>query len=187
MPYTSTPPRSSRLDRVTAFFTSVGGLLTAIAAVLTAVIAAGGYAITRDEDGSSWANEANAICGEFLPDVVDQRQRIRRILNELNAGEIDIATADALRAQEAKLAGDRLVDLAARLRALDVPSGIADDVGQLVSLWDQLAAVWYTIESAYEDTDVWTYREAESTGMTLGSRADEIALSLGARSCVSGE
>ena len=171
------------------FFTTLPGILTGLAAVLTAsgTLAAviltgggnggnGGSPPPRDDttivdEGVSldeWAKQANAICErtEAALQGIGQVQTPEQLV-ELR-GQIDQV-------------GRRVVD---EVRALEAPEGESARISQMTSLWNGVFRDLGETVNAVLAGDMITAQTAYQSALSSGNEADAIARELGVHACL---
>jgi hypothetical protein len=135
--------------------------------VAQAAVNAGAVRVTAVESTATWASEANAICGKFAS------QLLALPLPQPGGQVVDWV---------AKLNGV-LESTIRSLRALKPPTGHEAQVRKMLALYEEAVAGSQAIVAqvkAGKTPDLGGYQQRIST---LGSRADAIAVDLGATAC----
>ena len=179
------------MERLTKFFTSLGGVLTSLAAVVGGVVAlyvafgSGGDnasqganppavvttsdATTSDAAIEDWRTQAERVCRD-----------LKRRASRLGSPPADLAGLIAWMQQQMPIA----MSAASEMRALEEPDAIADDVGLFLDSLDNQVELNMTMFNALQAGDATTFEAARAEAQAAATDTDRFAADLGLQKCV---
>ena len=172
-----------------SFFTTLPGILTGIAAVLTAAGTLAGVLLTAGggnanegspppRDGTTivdegvtldeWASQANAVC-----------KRTEAAIQGIG----NVQTPEQLIELRGKIdqVGRRVID---EVEAIEAPPDESDRIDRMTGLWDDVFRDLQDAVDAVLAGDTFTAQSAFEHAVRTGNAADAIARELGARDCL---
>jgi hypothetical protein len=175
------------MERFTKFFTSVGGVLASLAAVIGGVVAlyvafAGGgdqapngpdpptaVDTTSDAAIEDWRTQAEKVC-----------QDLKRRVTQLGPPPLDAAGQVSWLQRLIPISSS----MASEMRALEEPDAIADDVGRLLDSLDEQVDLSVTMLDALQVGDAVTLENVRVENQAAASDTNRFAADLGLRECV---
>jgi hypothetical protein len=175
------------MERFTKFFTSLGGVLTSLAAVVGGVVAlyvAFGSGGDTASEGSNPPAVVDTTSDAAIEDWRTQAEKVCRDLKRratrLGPPPADLAGLVSWMQQQMPIASSA----ASEMRALEEPDAIADDVGRFLDSLDNQVELNMTMFNALQAGDAVTFENARLEGQAAASDTDRFAADLGLQECV---
>jgi hypothetical protein len=182
-PHTSTPPEKEARP---SFWTSLPGVLTGLATLITAIAAVFGVIATRSSndagDDSSeefvvsdtlaaWIGEANEICESIADEAQTNATRLAQATTQQQIVSL-LREKEALETKYVKA-----------MKALDAPDEYEAEIARLHTLSDSSLAFLQGARSAMTSGDTQTYVVMVERFNSTTERVNEIFRQIGAASC----
>jgi hypothetical protein len=175
------------MERLTKFFTSLGGVLTSLAAVVGGAVAlyvafsgGGDQSSTGPNTSAVVDTTSNTALADWRTQVEDLCQDAERRANALGPNPVD-QTAQIIRVQELIPILDALTN---GIRAMDEPDEVRSDAGRLVEKLDQQVERAQSMVNAYQIGDFQTAEAARLELQGLSTDVNRVAAELGLKRCV---
>ena len=178
------------MERFTKFFTSLGGVLTSLAAVVGGVVAlyvafgsGGGTASSNPPvvvDTTSDATTSEAAIEEWRTQAEDVCRDLKRRATQLGPPPGDLAGLVAWMQRQMPIASSA----ASEMRALEEPDAIADDVGRFLDSLDNQVELNTRMFNALQVGDAVTFESLRLEMQAAASDTDRFAADLGLQKCV---
>jgi len=175
------------MERLTKFFTSLGGVLTSLAAVVGGVVAlfvafggSGDQTSTGQNNSAVVVTTSDAALEDWRTQVEDICQDAERRANALGPNPVDQA-GQVVRMQELIPILDAFTN---QIRALDEPDAIRNDVKRLLDKMDEQIGLAQTLVNSAQIGDFQTAESARLQLQGLGSDINRVAADLGLQRCV---
>jgi hypothetical protein len=172
------------MERFTKFFTSLGGVLTSLAAVVGGVVALyvafGGsdkaspnppvvVDTTSDAAIEDWQTQVEDACRDFV-------RRVNQLGPKPTAGAGQVFYLQELIPIFSTLANE--------IRALEEPAAIREDVGRLLDSMDRQVELSQTEVNSAQVGDSATAEDARLENQAAGQDTDRLLAELGLQACV---
>jgi hypothetical protein len=180
------------MESFTKFFTSLGGVLTSLAAVVGGVVAlyvafgSGGDTASQGSnppavvDTTSDATTSDAAIEEWRTEAEKVCRDLKRRATRLGPPPGDLAGLVSWMQQQMPIASSA----ASEMRALEEPDAIADDVGRFLDSLDNQVELNMTMFNALQAGDAVTFENARLEGQAAANDTDRFAADLGLQECV---
>jgi hypothetical protein len=178
------------MERFTKFFTSLGGVLTSLAAVVGGVAAL--YLAFGGGDEGTPNNPNPPTVTDTTSDadaVADWREQAEKACQDFERrgsqlGPIPPATDLAGQVGWLQQVLPFFESAANEIRALDEPEAIQEDVEQLLDSMDNQVALSQTMINAFQVSDAATFNGARLENQAAAQETNQLAAELGLRQCV---
>jgi hypothetical protein len=176
------------MERFTKFFTSLGGVLTSLAAVIGGVVAL--YLAFGGGDNSSSSNgppppavvgtTSNAALEDWRTEAEDVCRNATRQAKALGPNPTD----QPGQVERVRQLIPIMEGFTNEVRALDEPSEIQDDVARMIDKMDQTAELAQSMVNSYQIGDVDSANRARLELQGVSTDADRAMADLGLKKCV---
>jgi hypothetical protein len=176
------------MERFTKFFTSLGGMLASLAAVVGGVVAlyvafgSGGDTTSQGANPPTVVDttSSDAAIEEWRAQAEEVCRDLRRRATRLGQPPADLAGLVAWMQQQMPIA----MSAASEMRALEEPDAIADDVGRFLDSLDHQVELNTMMFNALQAGDAVTFESARSEAQAAATDTDRFAADLGLQECV---
>jgi hypothetical protein len=181
------------MERFTKFFTSLGGVLTSLAAVVGGVVAlyvafgGGGDSASHGSNPpvavgtTSNSTTSDAAIEEWKAQAEEVCRDLKRRATRLGPPPADLVGLVAWMQQQMPIA----MSAASEMRALEEPDAIADDVGRFLDSLDNQVELNTMMFNALQAGDAATFESVRAEAQDAAGDTDRFAADLGLRKCVS--
>lgn len=175
------------MERFTKFFTSLGGVLASLAAVIggaAALYVAFGGGGDQPPNGP---NPPTPVVTTSDATIEDWRTQAEDVCRDFGRGITRIGPPSGDPAVQELWLGEAIpifVSKASGMRALEEPDAIADDVGRLLDSLDEQVELFTTMRDALARGDIATADNARLEYTTVATDTNRLAADLGLQGCV---
>jgi hypothetical protein len=175
------------MERFTKFFTSIGGVLASLAAVIGGAAAlyvafGGGTNQTNNPDPPPPVVDttSDAAIEDWRTQAEDVCKDLKRRVARLGPPPTDAAGQVSYMQQSLQISSS----MASEMRALEEPDAIADDVGRLLDALDEQVQISVAFLDAFQVGDVVTLETLRQENQAAARDTNRFAADLGLKECV---